>query len=270
MLGLVGILALLIVLGLSLVITRIASTALSLTGLSYEAAKFQARSAFTGTGFTTSEAENIVNHPVRRRIVMILMILRSAGLVTIVISLILSFANTADQVTLVTRLAILIGGVVIVGLLAKSRIVDRFLKKIISRLLERWTDIDTRDYANLLHLSDEYVVTELQVKHGDWLEEKDLKTCNLIAEGIIVLGIQRRSGEYIGAPSGNTSVYSGDILLLYGKSKAIRNLDIRRSDEEGEQAHQQAVSEHRKNKREQNRKEKNREKAELQRNSVTR
>ena len=69
MVGIVGVIASLTVLGLSLVITRIATTALSLTGLSWEAAKFQARSAFTGTGFTTSEAERVVDHPVRRRVI---------------------------------------------------------------------------------------------------------------------------------------------------------------------------------------------------------
>jgi hypothetical protein len=65
MVGIVGIIASLTVLGLSLIITRIATTALSLTGLSWEAARFQARSAFTGTGFTTTEAERVVDHPVR-------------------------------------------------------------------------------------------------------------------------------------------------------------------------------------------------------------
>ena len=89
MVGIIGIVALLTVLGLSLVITRLATMALVMTGLSEEAARFQARSAFTGTGFTTSESEKLVNHPVRRQIVMLLMILRSAGLISIVISLIL-------------------------------------------------------------------------------------------------------------------------------------------------------------------------------------
>jgi len=37
--------------------------------LSVEAAHFQARSALTGVGFTTSESELIVGHPARRRIV---------------------------------------------------------------------------------------------------------------------------------------------------------------------------------------------------------
>ena len=67
----------LVTLALALVITRVATVALTLTGLSKESARFQARSAYTGVGFTTTEAESVVGHPVRRRIVMILMLLAS-------------------------------------------------------------------------------------------------------------------------------------------------------------------------------------------------
>jgi len=80
MTGIVRVAALLTVLALSLLITRLATVALTHTGMSTQAARFQARSAFTGTGLTTSEAEQVVRHPVRRRIVMTLMVLRSAAL----------------------------------------------------------------------------------------------------------------------------------------------------------------------------------------------
>ena len=72
-------LALLFVLTLSIVVVRIGAVALRLTGMPEEAARFQARSAFTGAGFTTSESEAIVNHPVRRRIVSTLMVVGSIG-----------------------------------------------------------------------------------------------------------------------------------------------------------------------------------------------
>lgn len=68
---------------LSLLITRIASEAMVFTGLSAQAAQFQARSAFTGAGFTTQESEQATNHPVRRRIIMWLMLLGNAGIVTV-------------------------------------------------------------------------------------------------------------------------------------------------------------------------------------------
>jgi hypothetical protein len=81
----------------------------ALTGLSREAARFQARSAFTGTGFATSETERVVDHPVRRRITMLLMTARSAGSVSIIISLILSFGSGDGRGQLLKLLG-LVGG----------------------------------------------------------------------------------------------------------------------------------------------------------------
>jgi len=48
---------------------------------------------FTGVGFTTSESEKVVSHPVRRRILLMLMLLGNAGIVTAVSSLIVSFVD---------------------------------------------------------------------------------------------------------------------------------------------------------------------------------
>jgi hypothetical protein len=73
--------------------------ALTHTGLTKASAKFQARSAFSGAGFTTSESEMVVNHPVRRKIVMLLILLGNAGLVTAVSSLILTFVRQGDSAT---------------------------------------------------------------------------------------------------------------------------------------------------------------------------
>lgn len=243
MTGIVGISALLTVLALSMIITRIATIALASTGLSREAAKFQARSAFTGTGFTTGEAEKVVNHPVRRRIINLLMILRSAGLVSILISLILSFAGTATSTEVAWRLFSLVAGVSILWVVANLQVVDRFLSRWISGALQRWTDLDTRDYASLLKLSGEYTVTELSVKRTDWLEGKQLSDCRLDDEGVRVLGLYRADGRYVGAPKGATTLAEDDTLILYGRGKRIRELDRRRDDAGGDTAHEEAVEE---------------------------
>ena len=76
-------LTLLLVLIVNMALTRIATVALVHTGLGRETARFQARSAFTGVGFTTNEAEGIVTHPVRRRIVMWLMLVGNVGIVAV-------------------------------------------------------------------------------------------------------------------------------------------------------------------------------------------
>jgi hypothetical protein len=249
--GIVGIITFLSLLGLSLVVTRLATSALSLTGLSWEAARFQARSAFTGTGFTTKEAERVVDHPVRRRIIMMLMVARSAGFVSIVISLILSFAGTGDETDRLFRVLYLVGGVVILWILARSRFVGDYLTRAIEWALDRWTDLDTRDYVSLLKLSGEYRVTELQIKKDAWLAGKRLSECQLADEGVTILGIYRQDGTYLGVPTKDTEIYSGDTLILYGRSGVLRNLDIRRNDETGEQAHREAVGEQQRKERQQ-------------------
>ena len=231
------------VLFLSLIVTRLATTALTLTGLSREAARFQARSAWTGTGFTTAEAEKVVDHPVRRRIVMLLMVVRSAGLMSIIVSLVLSFVGTGGDVSRLGRLLWLLGGVVLLWLLANSRVLDRWLNRIMTWALGRWTDLDTRDYTSLLNLSGEYAINELKIREGDWLAGKPLSECRLRDEGITVLGIHRDDGDYIGAPKADTELYAGDTVILYGRAEALRRLDDRRADAAGEREHEQARNE---------------------------
>jgi hypothetical protein len=244
MIGIVGIFAFLFVLGLFLVVTRIAAIALAHTGLSEETARFQARSAFTGTGFTTGEAENVVSHPVRRRIIMLLMVARSAGFVTIVISLILSFAEGGGLGRL-ERLAMLLAGTVLLWAIARSRLVERWLRRGIEHALERWTDLDTRDYAGLLRLGGTYTVTELTVQEGDWLAGKTLRECQLLQEGATLLGITRENGEYVGAPRPDAVITAGDTVLLYGRRAVLKRLARRRADASGEREHHAAVDEER-------------------------
>lgn len=241
--GLVGIIALLTVLGLSLIITRIATVALMMTGLSKEAAQFQARSAFTGTGFTTHEAESIVNHPVRRRIIMALMIIRSAGLITILLSLILSFVGPGTDSAKLYRLLWLVVGTALLWILASSKRLEGLMAWGIQQALSRWTDLDVRDYAGLLRLSGDYSVSEQRVTEGHWIEGKNLRDCSLLAEGIVVLGITRSDGSYLGGPKGDTPIFEGDTLILYGRSEKLRELTGRQADAPGDSAHDRSVAE---------------------------
>jgi len=55
-----SIIPLLVVLILSILVTRMATVAQPLTGLSRASANFLARSAFTAEGFTTNESEKVI------------------------------------------------------------------------------------------------------------------------------------------------------------------------------------------------------------------
>lgn len=243
--------SLFIAVSMSMLITRIAATSLTLTGLSQSSARFQARSAFTGAGFTTDESEKVVNHPVRRRIIMLLMFLGNAGVITVISSLVLTFISSAGPSDWVLRLSLLILGVGLLWLIATNSTFNRYLTRMVKWSLRRWTKLEIRDYASLLHLKGEYQVMELQVSAEDWLADKRLDEVRLRDEGITVLGIQRSDRTYIGAPKGSSCIYPGDLLILYGRRSVLSELDARLADWAGEEAHQKAIAEQQEIEREQ-------------------
>ena len=227
---------------LSLLITRIATEALTLTGLSRTSAKFQARSAFTGTGFATEESEAIVKHPLRRRIIMWLMFLGNAGFITVISSLVLTFVSTSSPGDGIFRLIYLLIGIGVLWILATNRAFNRVLTRLVRKALRRWTDLDLKDYARLLHLKEEYKVMEIEVDDDNWLANKKLKQLRLADEGIAVLGIERHHRVYIGAPYGETCIYPGDTIIVYGRKSALTELEIRPQGDLGEQAHIEAIA----------------------------
>jgi Trk K+ transport system NAD-binding subunit len=228
----------------SLLVTRVATAAFMLTGMSRDAARFQARSALTGVGFTTSEAETVVNNPVRRRIAMMLMLVGSAGLVTAIATLILSFAN-AERAQTLERLGLLIVGLAVLLLISRSRLVDRWLSRLIGRGLARWTDLGHRDLVELLHIGGIYGVAEVAVSDHDWIAGRTLQELDLRSEGVAVLGLACSDGTYIGAPSFDMTPHNGDTLILYGPGHRLEELDRRRIGVEGEKARAHAVAEQR-------------------------
>jgi hypothetical protein len=232
-----------IVLVFSLVVVRIAGVALTLTGMSSESARFQARSAWTGTGFTTTESEQIVNHPVRRKIVSWLMLIRGVGVVTVVATLVLSFAAEANTEQRFMRLALLLIGLLVTWIIFSNAWVDRQLSKLILRLLGHYTTLEVRDYGELLHLSGEYIVSEMVVREGDWMADKPLAELRLPDEGVLILGVQCKDKSFIGAPRGETCISPGDTVILYGRGSLIAQLDRRPADVGGQIAHEKAASE---------------------------
>jgi hypothetical protein len=233
--------SLLLIIVLSLLITRVATVILVATGMSRQAAKFQARSALSGAGFTTSESEQVVDHPLRRKVIANLMLLGNAGIVAGASTTILGFRGGAVAST-GWRLLELVGGIFLLIYISRSAIVDRWMTDVISRLLRRFTDIETRDVAGLLQLSGDYSVAELCVRDGDWIEGRTLAELGLRDEGVVVLGLTRRGPGFIGTPTGGTHVRSGDVLLVYGRGELLDELDDRPAGAPGDGAHRAAVA----------------------------
>jgi hypothetical protein len=238
----VAIIALLLALVVGLLITRFATMALVATGMSRQYARFQARSAFTGVGFTTSEAEDVVNHPVRRRVILLLMLVGNAGVATMVATLLLGFSRS-DGGEVARKGLVLAAGMIAIWMLAASDRVDRVLRRLMTRLFRGRNDLHLRDYAGLLKVGADYDVGELHVAEDDWVCGRSLADTGLRDEGVVVLGVDRR-GMYMGTPDGGVVVEPGDTLVVYGREAVLHQLDRRRRGAGGELAHTDGVADH--------------------------
>jgi len=242
--GMLPILTLIFVVALSLFITKAATIALMHTGMSRERARFQARSAFSGAGFTTSESETVVKHPVRRKIIMILILLGNAGVVTAISTLILGFIGDKNDFIQIQNIAILAVGAAVLIFAVRSSRVDALLEKAINVYLEKFTDIRTRSFSRLITVMEDYEVSELTVSENTWLENSSLAELNLPDEGVLVLGIIREDGTYLGVPRGRYNIEPGDKLVVYGKSERIIALSQRTDALAGKQEHKEVAKEH--------------------------
>ena len=216
--------SLLAVVAVSLVITRVATVILVASGLSRESARFQARSAFTGAGFTTSESEDVLAHPLRRKVIMTLMLLGNAGIVAAASTLILGFRGGAAGGD-ATRVLALVVGLLALVFASRNRHVDRRLTAAIGALLRRFSDLPTQDRGTLLELPDDRVVAELALREGDWLAGHTLAELGLRARGATVLGVKRAGGGYEEPVSADTALRPCDTLIVHTTRSLLRELD---------------------------------------------
>lgn len=184
----------------------------------------------------------------RRKILTVLIFLGNAGIITTISSVIFSFISLEGSGFFSTEVIVLISGLIILILLSRSKFVDRKLSALIEKALKRYTDLDVRDYYSLLHLEENYRVSEIKADEEDWLTHKSLNDLELDAEGIRVLGIRRANGKYIGAPVGKTRIKTVDIIILYGKTETLKSLENRKEGSSGDQEHDRSVSEEKRKK----------------------
>lgn len=224
----------------SLTIVRIGASLLELTGLSSDIASFQAISAFFGIGYTTSEAESVVNSPLRRKIITILMIIGNLGITTSVATLILTFLDN-DKVVLIEKIGLLLLGLILMFFLARSKIFHSILKKITANFMNKTYQTFLCDYEEILGVSRGFIISKIYVKDRSWMAGKNLQELKLDKEGTLVLSISRipskKSSLFIGVPKADTIIAPDDILTCYGRAEACHCLATRLKGLDGDKEH---------------------------------
>ena len=207
----------------SVLIVRAGAIALMMTGVDRPKAVFQSLSAFTGTGFTTREAELVVNNPLRRKIVSILMILGNAGIVAVIISA-TSSVVTSKGYELPIHFVIFVLGVYLIYRLGKSRGFVQKLESFIEGKLVRFPAFEEGAAEDLLHFLEGYGLIKKTIPQKSQLIDVPLAEWKFRSQEIIILGIER-GREWIPIPAKHHArIQEGDKLILYGNLKSLKEI----------------------------------------------
>lgn len=204
-----------VILSVSIFVIRLASVALRITGISDESARFQALSAFSGTGFTTREAETIINYPVRRKIISLMMVIGNIGLVsvfaTVVVSLVQTDGNTEAILRQVFWLALGLG---LIWFIVLNKTADRILCALIANLLATTTLLGKRPYQKLLQISEGFSVCEHPIP-DEWAVDDMTKLESVLKDsGLVLLRARARDGETYASVA--ECLENMDSLVLFG------------------------------------------------------
>ncbi len=211
--------ALVIIIVLSYLIIKVGAISLRMTGIDKESAIFQSLSAFTGTGFTTFEAEDVVNYSSRRKVIKILMLLGNVGIVSIIAMVIVSFTGVPSG-QIFTKLGII--GLVILAIIIISvvRGLDNLVDRFIERRISRFTHFSVSAFSEMLKLADGYGVAEIKLPEGHSVAGRRLHEADLRNRDVLVLAV-RRGVSLIPSPRADEYLKEGDKLVCFGPLKNI-------------------------------------------------
>lgn len=251
--------AFVIIIVLSMLVTRVGAIALEATGISRDIAQFQAMSAFTGVGFSTKESELIVNHPIRRKTVKVLMLMGNAGLTSGIATLILTFISAESEMITIYgyEMSFFLFNIIIIAtvlllllIVSRTSFFDSFIRLILQKPLHIIKNkLVLYDYERILGLSKGYGIVSFTVPKRHWLVKKTIGDLKLEKEGINILGVYRNihhNEEFLGAPSDKFEVHCGDKLVVYSREPNVESLFKRTKGRKGSAERKEAEYEHKK------------------------
>jgi K+/H+ antiporter YhaU regulatory subunit KhtT len=207
---------------ISYLIVRVGSIALEMTGMERSRARFQALSAFSGTGFTTREAELVVTHPRRRKIVTYLMILGNAGIVSVIATFVLSLRQTGTFRPSL-NLVIIAASLFILYRIASHQTFAKKLTQKIRETLREKLHFQKVHVEELLHQSDGYGVASVLVGRRSKVVGLTLSESGFKERDLMILSVERDE-EMIPVPKAQTKIRVGDRLICYGKLDNLKGL----------------------------------------------
>ncbi|MED4634419.1 hypothetical protein P9443_16080 [Peribacillus frigoritolerans] len=197
-------------------VIEISVTLMKLTGLKGTVARFQVISMLTGTGFTTDESKSIIDHPIRRKISMFLILFGAFSLAVIISSI---STLLTDDLRLM-ELSIIIGILLVLTVLVKVPFLNNRLSNKMKSEMYNHYELWEHPIEEVLFLEDEDVVMEIDIYEDS--EFIDVKAFDVISHGADINILFIESGEVkIRKELYEYKIKLGDNLFLYGNKKEI-------------------------------------------------
>ena len=205
---------LIIIVAASLICVRAGAIALELTGMERDKARFQALSAFTNTGFTTRETEEITNFPLRRKIVTVLIVLGHAGTVSVIATFATSLLQQEPLYTLM-NLGIIVLSLYLMYRLALWRGLTARMREFFRRRLLKHYGLRQPSVEEMLKVNEGFGVVRLVIQEGSPLIGHPLAKLGLKRKKVQILSILRGE-DAITVPGGEDFLLEGDAVICYG------------------------------------------------------
>ena len=222
MIGLYLLLPTLLVIIISFLVIRAGTIALMMTGMDRKKASFQALSAFTRAGFTTREAEAVVNNPQRRRIITWLIILGNAGLVAVIVSATSSIVSSEGYQVPITIFVIIIGTYIIYKLISRAGFTRRWEGFIEQRFIKShaFEEVATED---LLHFIEGYGLVRAIITENSPFVGSTVSDVRFLDRDMVILGIERGK-DWIPHPKAKVTIENDDKIIVYGHTNVLRGI----------------------------------------------
>lgn len=201
-----------------ILIIEISTIFLEATGLRKEVARFQAISLLTGTGFTTSESELVINHPIRRKIASFLIVFGTVSF-AVILSYVISFFVSSN--VYLSDLAVGVGVLVAAIIVLRSSVIHRFFFRKIGTRFDKYY-VHHKSVEEVFHLDEEYVMRQFVLTEShEKVVNISLMELGLAEMDVKILHIQRNH-HTIKNPTGSTVLLPGDEVLVYGDVHRIQ------------------------------------------------
>lgn len=202
-----------------LLIWWIGPIALEASGLERGKARFQALSALSGTGFTTREAESIVNHPKRRRIATWLIFMGSIGIVAFFLVLVLYVragfqAPSIPHIIFIIVSILLLTGIILAGI--PGKVTNRIIKSV-----QKPSGYITEE---IVYQSNGYEIARLKIKETNTTDTLKVSSPVFKERNITIMAIER-GARIVSLPKDEEPLLAGDYVLCYGKETDISELE---------------------------------------------